>query len=125
MLERSTHWRVANPEKVREANRRCSHEHPEYSRTRRTKKIGAFVASVSLREIFDRCHGRCHICGGRVRWETAYPDPLSKSIDHLIPLSPKHGKGTHEPSNVALAHLRCNIQRGAGRSPAQLWLLVA
>jgi HNH endonuclease len=48
------------------------------------------------------------------------PDPLSKSLDHLIPLS---RGGTHEPANVSLAHLRCNVSRGAGRKPAQLWLI--
>lgn len=126
VAESSRRRQAACPEKVRQATRRYRARHPEKvreaSQRRRARKLAAFVAPVDMREVFDRCRGRCHICGGKVRWDRAHPDALSKSIDHLVPLSLG---GTHEPANVALAHLRCNVQRGAGRRPAQLWLIAS
>lgn len=82
----------------------------EWGQRRRARQRKAFVAAVDCREVYDRCRGRCHICGGSVRWETPYPDPLSKSLDHVTPLS---RGGTHEPGNVRLAHLRCNVVKGS------------
>lgn len=108
-------YRDAHPEQTREKNRRNSG-------IRRARQHDAFVAPVEMREVFDRCSGRCHLCGGRVKWGTAWPNPLSKSVDHLIPLA---RGGKHEPINVALAHLVCNMRRGPGRKPAQLLLGVA
>jgi 5-methylcytosine-specific restriction endonuclease McrA len=39
-------------------------------------------------------------------------------LDHIVPLS---RGGTHEPSNVQLAHYGCNSKRGA-KGPAQMRL---
>jgi 5-methylcytosine-specific restriction endonuclease McrA len=36
------------------------------------------------------------------------PDPMSPSLDHILPLSKG---GTHEPRNVQLAHLGCNVRK--------------
>ena len=115
--------RIADPEVARARDRRYGNPASKLARwhKRRALKQTAFVSDVDLREVYDRCRGRCHICGRGVPWELRGPDPCSKSIDHLIPLSQG---GTHEPANVALAHLGCNSSRGPGRKPAQLWLLV-
>lgn len=42
-----------------------------------------------------------------MRW----PHPRSASRDHLVPVS---AGGTNDPSNMALAHLACNVSRGTG-----------
>lgn len=48
----------------------------------------------------------CAICGRPVDKSLKFPDPLSATVDHIIPIA----KGGH-PSDVAnlqLAHLKCN-----------------
>lgn len=64
---------------------------------------------VLLAEIADRDAWRCGICGGSVDAKVKWPDPLSPSLDHVVPLSKG---GAHDPSNVRLAHVRCNSARG-------------
>jgi 5-methylcytosine-specific restriction endonuclease McrA len=118
-------YREANPERRAETNRLWRQENPEHCRDyyhqKRARKREVTVEPVSLREIFDRDGGKCQICKRKVRWDLAYPDPMSKSIDHIVPLS---RGGTHEPRNCQLAHLRCNVSRGVGmRMPAQMRLI--
>ncbi|NKT05174.1 hypothetical protein GS485_11095 [Rhodococcus hoagii] len=48
-----------------------------------------------------------------------YPHPKSASLDHVIPLS---CGGAHDPSNVALAHLACNVAKGDRGGGEQLFL---
>lgn len=74
--------------------------------------IRAGDKSINLPALFDRDGGRCRICGamcdynditvknGAVIAGDNYP-----SIDHIVPISKG---GTHEWSNVQLAHKRCN-----------------
>lgn len=103
-------WCQDNPERVR-----------DYGHRKRARKREAWVAPVSIRDLFDRDGGKCQICKWRVKWDLAYPDPMSKSVDHIVPLS---RGGTHEPKNCQLAHLRCNVSRGVGmRAPAQMRLI--
>ena len=52
----------------------------------------------------------CHICGLAIPPNAVYPEPLSRSLDHLIPFS-KGGK--NEFSNLMPAHLKCNSARQA------------
>lgn len=35
---------------------------------------------------------------------------MSVSLDHVVPLSQG---GAHDPANVQLAHLTCNVRKGA------------
>lgn len=51
----------------------------------------------------------CGICGKPVDMELKYPHPLSKCIDHIIPVS----KGGHpsDIDNLQLAHWTCNRQK--------------
>lgn len=59
-----------------------------------------------------RRHGwDCHLCGKPVLQKagTAH-EPWGGTVDHLIPIV---DGGTHTWDNVALAHRRCNISRGA------------
>jgi 5-methylcytosine-specific restriction endonuclease McrA len=66
--------------------------------------------SVFLTDILDRDGDLCALCGALVDLTLSYPEPLSKSVDHIVPLS---RGGAHEPSNCQLAHLRCNLSKGA------------
>ncbi len=86
---RRTYWAL-HPEWARERNRK-----------RRIRTRGALVAKVSIADIYDRDGGICQICHKPVERSKA-------SLDHILPLV--HG-GTHEPRNVRVTHLRCNITR--------------
>ena len=110
-------WEKANPEKARRAHQVWHEENPEkraqYSHIRRARMRGNGFEKFSLKEIIQRDGYKCHICGGRVAKKDL-------SFDHLIPLSKG---GPHVKSNVAVAHLKCNVKRGAGYLPAQLRLI--
>jgi 5-methylcytosine-specific restriction endonuclease McrA len=113
----SVRWRAEHPERNRAMQDKWDKAHPENrsarSYRRRQRIAGAVVEKIDPRAIYERDGGKCHICGKRVAKKDI-------SIDHLIPVS--HG-GDHVALNVRLAHLRCNIKRGPGRSPTQLLLL--
>lgn len=51
----------------------------------------------------------CGICGKEVDMNLKYPHPLSKCIDHIIPIA----KGGHpsDLDNLQLAHWTCNRQK--------------
>lgn len=53
----------------------------------------------------------CGICGKPVDMTLKFPHPLSKSIDHIIPVS----KGGHpsDIQNLQLAHLCCNRDKSS------------
>jgi 5-methylcytosine-specific restriction endonuclease McrA len=78
---------------------------------RRARKAGARVEKFTHVEIFERDGWRCALCGGRVDQQLAWPDPMSKSLDHIVPLS---AGGDHVRANVQLAHLTCNVRKSAG-----------
>lgn len=62
---------------------------------------------------FDRAKKRilasesvCGICGLPVDKTLKYPDPMSPSIDHIIPID--RGGHPSDISNLQLAHWKCN-----------------
>jgi hypothetical protein len=55
----------------------------------------------------------CWLCGQWIDMSLKWPDPWSKSGDHIIPLS----RGGHIRGEVAPAHLRCNKRRGRKMPP--------
>src|SRR5699024_2277322 len=88
----------ANPE-VRRANRR----------KRRARERSVEHAPYTTQDIIDRDGLTCSWCGDDIDLGIEYPNPMSKSIDHVLPIS-KGGPDTLE--NVQLLHLTCNIQKG-------------
>lgn len=75
---------------------------------RRAQKNGTATEKIRAVEIFARDEYRCYLCGEETSGE--WPEPLSPSLDHVIPLSKG---GTHTQDNVKCAHLRCNVAKGA------------
>ncbi|KNX39497.1 hypothetical protein VV01_14575 [Luteipulveratus halotolerans] len=63
---------------------------------------------------------KCGLCGRRVAMDLVWPHPMSPSLDHVVPLSEG---GDHAPANVQLAHLRCNVSKGARGGGEQLALI--
>jgi 5-methylcytosine-specific restriction endonuclease McrA len=75
------------------------------------KRAGVFKppgVGFSRADLGDRDRWHCGICGGRVSKILRHPDPLSASVDHIIPLA---RGGTNDPENLQLAHLRCNLSK--------------
>ena len=113
-IARAVAWNRDHPSRRREINRAFESRHPEgcleRTHVHRARKLNAECGHVTVRWVFEHSGGRCHICGQLVDWTLRGPDPLSKSLDHLIPLSKG---GSHGPGNVRLAHLRCNQRKGS------------
>lgn len=81
----------------------CSLEcRPE--RFRRTASGRAYVL------ILADAHGwACGLCNLPIDEELAWPDVMSGSVDHIVPVTKG---GDDEPGNLQLAHLGCNIRKG-------------
>lgn len=75
---------------------------------RRARRRGVERAVYYPTEVGERDGWACGICREPVDMEISYPDPMSRSIDHIVPIS-KGGGDT--PENVQLAHLSCNIAK--------------
>ena len=84
---------------------------------RNALKRGAYVADVYRAEIYRRDGWRCQICKLKVNPRYTGAHPKAPSLDHIIPLSLG---GTHEPSNVQLAHFGCNARKGNRSANDQL-----
>lgn len=95
--EASRRWAQVNPDSIR------SNKH---IRRAREKSVQYEVFSAS--EIFERDRWICQICGHSVPRDTRHPDPLSPSLDHIIPISKG---GPHIATNAQLAHLTCNLRK--------------
>jgi len=108
---------AAHRDKKTTYNKAYSKAHPqemaERYRRRRALKRGATVGPIDLEAIKIRDRMMCAICGKRVSVKDL-------SFDHSHPLSLL---GPHSQENLRVAHLRCNIRRGAGRLPVQMILV--
>jgi hypothetical protein len=62
--------------------------------------------SVSI--LAQRDGADCTICGEGIDMTLRHPEMRRASVDHVIPYSLG---GTHDPENLALAHLVCNIRK--------------
>lgn len=76
---------------------------------RRAERWGVEFEVFSRAEIFDRDGWVCGICSEPIDRDLLHPDPMSVSLDHIIPMSKGGG---HVPLNVTCAHLFCNLSKG-------------
>ena len=67
------------------------------------------VESISPIDVFRRDGWVCGVCGKKVDRKLKYPDLMSASLDHIVPLA---RGGTHTLSNVQCAHFICNSHKG-------------
>lgn len=77
---------------------------------KRAEKFGVPFERFGKLDIFIRDSWMCGICLEPVDPELLYPDPMSVSLDHVIPLS---RGGGHLESNTQCSHLSCNVRKGA------------
>lgn len=80
----------------------------------------AYVEDVSPLKVFEADGWRCHLCGKRIDRYAKKPDPMSPSVDHVIPLSKG---GLHCYTNCRAAHYGCNSAKRAGGGGEQMLLL--
>ncbi len=103
-------WREANPEKAEAARLRSIPSVRAGTQRWRAQKRKTTIEVFTHDEIFTRDKWVCQLCKRPVLAELRFPDPDSPSLDHRIPLS---RQGTHTRDNVQLAHLLCNVSKGA------------
>ena len=99
-------WRrvtVGEPNPVWDERRRAN-----YELRRARKKTNGPVEKFLNVDVFERDDWLCGLCGEPVDKDLSWPDPMSASLDHIIPLS---RGGAHTLDNVQLAHLVCNIRK--------------
>lgn len=114
---RDQEWRKANPEKIREYNRRSKERNPEglaentrrwqrnnpdrvreFSHRRRTRKKNNGIYKITQREL-DRLYASpCAYCGSRE----------NITLDHVVPISKG---GTHGVGNIVPACRFCNFSK--------------
>ena len=104
-------------ERARAYHRKRWDTDPEYraayrSRYNRRRRLKAEAVQEPYTDLFiaERDGWVCGLCEGEVDPEIQWPDSMSVSIDHIVPLS---RGGDDTPANVRLAHLGCNSARGA------------
>ena len=104
-------WRKKNPEVHRQNARdyyaKNKQGYIEREQARRALMAGAEVSPVDLADLWT---GYCALCGETLDYDLKYPDPMSKSLDHDIPLSLG---GSHSKENLQWTHLSCNVSKGA------------
>lgn len=80
----------------------------------RKAREGKFSIADSARlAIYERDAWACQICGTETSRTYSWDDPLSPTLDHIIPQS-RQLLPDHTPANLRLAHALCNSLRGNG-----------
>lgn len=85
---------LRNPESRRQAKDR-----------RRTREREAESEPISRQAVYERDNWLCGLCGGEMSRVYSPHDPLSPTLDHIIPLA---RGGAHLYTNVQAAHSQCN-----------------
>jgi 5-methylcytosine-specific restriction endonuclease McrA len=78
--------------------------------TRRLRIEAATSERFDPLDVFTRDEWICGLCNLPVDRALRWPDPLSPSLDHVIPLV---AGGEHSQVNTQLAHWICNVRKGA------------
>jgi len=101
-------------DKIKARNRAYHLAHPDKKQICNRKYIaskrGVQHKAYATNYIFERDNWTCQICGRKINRRLKWPNPLSKSIDHIVPLS---RGGNDSPVNVQATHLRCNLGKNA------------
>ena len=92
-------------EQSRYCSDRCQNRYRHLNRTRKDAYRGELI---NLADVFKRDAGECQLCGAPVDLSIRWPDPMSASLDHVVPMSQG---GPHTLTNVQLAHLGCNSRK--------------
>lgn len=103
------HWRRKAREDGRETSEGWTERRKANYQKRRAQKLSLPSESVRPINVYERDGWVCGICSEPVDQKLSYPDPLSPSLDHVVPLSLG---GHHVMENLALSHWICNVRKG-------------
>jgi 5-methylcytosine-specific restriction endonuclease McrA len=116
-------YNLIYPEKKKASTKAYSKANPEkyraFCRKYKALKRGNSHEPYTDSYIFERDNWTCQLCGKRIDKNLKRPNPLSKSIDHIIPLSKG---GADAPINLQATHLRCNVSKSS-KAMGQLRLI--
>jgi 5-methylcytosine-specific restriction endonuclease McrA len=101
--DRANAWNAANKDRHLARARDAKHK-------RRAQIESVEHERVDYQRIWVEQAGVCGLCDELMDWDIKFPDPLSKSVDHIMPIS---RGGGHVQENVQWAHLGCNLSKGA------------
>ena len=85
---------------------------------RRARIRGLPSERIDRYRVFERDEYVCGLCGEPVDRRLSYPDPMSASLDHVVPIA---RGGSHTYGNVQCSHLECNVRasvKGKVSAPA-------
>lgn len=106
-------WRDNNSKKVKEYNRIWNKNNPvkrlAYEIKRVALKKGIISEDIDLLQVYENHNWECGVCGKKINPKLKFPNPKSKSLDHILPLSKG---GNHVSDNIRPAHLGCNSSKG-------------
>lgn len=103
-------WIADNPERYAELSRR-------WARKRRSSKLLVESEEYEHAEVFERDEWICQLCFSPVDSELKWPDRMSATLDHKIPLTLG---GPDIRLNAQLAHYSCNSSKGHRVDPVEL-----
>lgn len=111
----SREWAAKNPQRCKENHKAWKEANPEkfkiYNHEKKARKRKATIERFSPIEIYERDQWVCQLCKKKVNKRLKNPNPLSPSLDHIIPLALG---GAHSRQNTHLAHLICNQRAHLG-----------
>jgi len=84
--------------------------HYRYSKITEGNGFASGPWVLTVEQLIERDGNTCWLCGLVVDLLIRRPDTMCPSVDHIIALS---RGGLDLPENVALAHLICNMRKGA------------
>ncbi|TYL50069.1 HNH endonuclease [Nocardioides sp. BGMRC 2183] len=103
----STWWTPAR-QQLSDQRKRTSRSAASHGRRALLK--GATVETFDPMDVYERDGWVCGVCNRSVDRALVWPEPMSASLDHRKPLA---AGGDHSRLNTQLAHLICNITKGA------------
>ena len=116
-------YRLVNKVKGYERHKKWLRNNPDklsgYSRKYYALRHGVNHVDYDEIYIYERDGWICGICGRKINKRLKHPNPLSRSIDHILPIS---RGGMDAPVNLQASHLRCNVIKNT-QSGGQLRLM--
>lgn len=86
----------------------CSTECKEWQKSQIRRSFIKYKTKTFKANLYFLANGLCGICHTPIDTSIKYPDHMSLSVDHIIPLSKG---GTHVNGNLQVAHWICNVQK--------------
>ena len=83
----------------------------------RAKRYGVPWERFDPVDVFERDDWTCGLCGDPVDPGLEYPDPMSVSLDHIVPIIQGGG---HLLDNCQCSHLTCNLRKARGPRSARI-----